>query len=145
MASRPLVRATAGPRFDLHAAAEAEGNVCARPSEPAPRSPNPPVGPAGVLCDAALDQESDDHADILDIQLSVRGQPFPPAGPEEPMLLDHPCARRMVDTLSASEKIWLDQQFLDFYCDSTRQSMQSKFAKFEAFCARRGVPAFPAA
>lgn len=67
MASRPLVGVTTSVIFDIHVAAAAKGNVCAKPSEPAPKPPNTPVGPAGIPCDASLNEESDDHVDMLDI------------------------------------------------------------------------------
>jgi hypothetical protein len=50
-----------------------------------------------------------------------------------------------VDGLAASDRSWMEQSFLDYYCESTRQNMRSKFRKFEDFCAARGLCAFPAA
>ena len=104
------------------------------------------MGPEGLPNDPtdAASEDSNIRGNILDIELSAPG-PLPPAGPKEPMLQDHPCARRSVDQLSKMERLWIDQQFLDFYCDSTRQSLFSKFGKFEAFCVVCGVPIFLAA
>ena len=89
--------------------------------------------------------DSDGAADDLATAVGAPAGRLPEAPPEEPMLADHPCARRTVDSLSANERHWVGQQFLNFYCESTRQSMRSKFGRFEAFCEARGVPAFPAA
>ena len=49
-----------------------------------------------------------------------------------------------VDGLPHTDREWIQEQFLEFYSDSTRASMATKLTRFEQFCADHDLPAFPA-
>ena len=59
---------------------------------------------------------------------------------------DHPLYGTDVDGLLQSDLSWMQGEFLSFYTESTRRSMQTKFARFTRFCGQadlRSMPAHP--
>jgi hypothetical protein len=62
----------------------------------------------------------------------------------EEMPVDHPLYGMDVDGLLGSDLSWMRTEFLSFYTESTRRSMQSKFRRFEDFCTSADLRAMPA-
>ena len=56
---------------------------------------------------------------------------------------DHPLYGFDVDGLLQSDAAWMQSEFLSFYTESTRRSMQAKFARFQDFCDAEGLAALP--
>ena len=109
-----------------------------------------PYPPEDELADDdATEDEADDGG--ADLQLVPGAQPDAPppmdaADPDifEPMDRDHPLYGMDIDGLTQSDRQWIQDQFLHFYSESTRENLDSKFGKFEDFCHHAGLAAFPA-
>ena len=50
------------------------------------------------------------------------------------MAADHPLFGCDVDSLVASDRLWIQGEFLSYYTEATQRSMTSKFKKFQTFC-----------
>ena len=64
--------------------------------------------------------------------------------PAELVGADHPLFGTDIEGLTHSDAAWMRQQFLDFYSENTRLSMEAKFARFQRFCEDNDLQAFPA-
>ena len=64
--------------------------------------------------------------------------------PVEEVPADHPLYGMDVDGLLQSDCAWMRSEFLSFYTESTRRSMQAKFARFQDFCDSVELVALPA-
>ena len=64
--------------------------------------------------------------------------------PVEAMPADHPLYGMEVDGLVRTDLSWMQGEFLSFYTESTRRSMQAKFGRFKSFCAQEDLRAMPA-
>ena len=64
--------------------------------------------------------------------------------PPEVMSPDHPLFGLDVEGLTTSDRAWLQTQFLQFYSENTRRSMEAKFARFTRFCEERNLQPMPA-
>ena len=79
--------------------------------------------------------------------MTVASAPGPPPDdpyPVEPLPTDHPLYGMEVDGLLQSDWSWMQGEFLLFYTESTRRSMQAKFGRFTSFCAQEELRAMPA-
>jgi hypothetical protein len=57
---------------------------------------------------------------------------------------DHPLFGTEIDGLLASDRAWIEHQFLASYTEATRRTVQQKFRKFSAFCEGIDAAAIPA-
>ena len=62
----------------------------------------------------------------------------------EELLRDHPLFGMEVDGMLASDRSWLEQEFLASYTEATRRTVQAKFQRFADFCASISAAPLPA-
>ena len=95
------------------------------------------MGPPRLPCDSSVTESGSDDED-----------PTPEAlvdtAPAELVGADHPLFGTDIEGLTHSDAAWMRQQFLDFYSENTRLSMEAKFARFQRFCEDNDLRAFPA-
>ena len=102
-------------------------------------SPSPSLESAGVPCDAA-----DSGAASVDLSSAPRAPPPPDDPlPVEEVAADHPLFGCDVDSLVASDRLWIQSEFLSYYTEATQWSMTSKFKKFQAFCEANDLAFLP--
>ena len=108
-------------------------------SGPSGGSPAPSLESAGVPCDAA-----DSGAASADLSSAPRASPPPDDPlPVEEVAADHPLFGCDVDSLVASDRLWIQGEFLSYYTEATQRSMTSKFKKFQTFCEDSGLAFLP--
>lgn len=73
-------------------------------------------------------------------------QATPPADPlpVEEIPPDHPFFGTEVDGLLASDRSWMEHEFLASYTEATRRTVKQKFDRFAAFCTSIGAASMPA-
>ena len=137
MASSHVVPTPSRPLLHLSAVASPTRDVCPGPSRPSSCPPAPEMGPPHLPCDSSVTESGSDDEDPTP-------ESMVDTAPAELVGADHPLFGTDIEGLTHSDAAWMRQQFLDFYSENTRLSMEAKFARFQRFCEDNDLRAFPA-
>ena len=129
----------APPRYllNLRPLASPTPDVCSRPSRPSSCPPAPEMGPPSVPCDSSLTESRPEDEDPTVASMVDTVSP-------ELIGADHSLFGTDIEGLTNNDVARMRQQFLDFYSENTRFSMEAKFARFQWFCEDNDLWAFPA-
>ena len=139
VATPDLVCTTQSTSHEEHPCTPSRRVVHSRSPRDGDATSSPQMGSLGLSCDSLGSEESPDYPSPRPVQL-----PEPERVPTEVILDNHSLFGLDVDSLTLTDRTWIQVYFLDFYSKTTCTNMAAKFTRCARFCEDHDLPALPA-